>query len=89
MGLNNEAKASIVERFQRAAKDTGSSEVQVALLSARINLLTEHLKANKKDFHSRRGLISMVNQRRKLLSYLKKSNFTSYSKLIQELGLRG
>jgi small subunit ribosomal protein S15 len=89
MGLNNQAKASIVERFQRAAKDTGSSEVQVALLSARINLLTEHLKANKKDFHSRRGLISMVNQRRKLLSYLKKSNFASYSKLIQELGLRG
>ena len=89
MGLNNEAKASIVERFQRAAKDTGSSEVQVALLSARINLLTEHSKANKKDFHSRRGLISMVNQRRKLLSYLKKSNFASYAKLIQELGLRG
>lgn len=89
MGLNSQAKSSIVERFKRAAKDTGSPEVQVALLSARINLLTEHLKLNKKDFHSRRGLIHMVNQRRKLLSYLKNSHFALYSKLIQELGLRG
>jgi small subunit ribosomal protein S15 len=89
MRLTAEAKANIVERFKRAAQDTGSPEVQVALLTTRINLLTEHLKINKKDFHSRRGLIGMVNSRRKLLSYLKSESTTSYAKLIQELNLRG
>jgi len=89
MRLSAEAKANIVERFKRAAKDTGSPEVQIALLTARISLLTEHLKMHKKDFHSRRGLIGMVNGRRKLLSYLKAVNIDSYSKLIQDLSLRG
>ena len=89
MRLSAEAKANIVERFKRAAKDTGSHEVQIALLTARISLLTEHLKMHKKDFHSRRGLIGMVNGRRKLLSYLKAVNIDSYSKLIQDLSLRG
>jgi small subunit ribosomal protein S15 len=89
MQLNAEAKANIVERFKRAERDTGSPEVQVALLSARVNLLTDHLKMHKKDFHSRRGLISMVNRRRKLLSYLKSVNLELYTKVIQDLNLRG
>jgi len=88
MRLSVEAKANIVERFRRATGDTGSPEVQVALLTARINLLTEHLKAHKKDFHSRRGLIGMVNRRRQLLSYLKEANPALYGKLIADLGLR-
>lgn len=89
MKLTAEAKASIVEKFRRAVGDTGSSEVQIALLTSRINLLTEHLRSHKKDFHSRRGLISMVNQRRKLLSYLKNTDPTRYSHIIQDLGIRG
>ena len=89
MRLSAEAKANIVERFKRATEDTGSPEVQVALLTARVNLLTDHLKTHKKDFHSRRGLIGMVNRRRKLLSYLKQANLSLYTKLIQDLSLRG
>lgn len=89
MRLSAEAKANIVEQFRRAAGDTGSPEVQVALLTARVNLLTEHLKVHKKDFHSRRGLIGMVNRRRKLLSYLKQANVELYTKLVQDLNLRG
>ena len=88
MGLGLEA-ASIVEKFQRAPGDTGSSEVQVALLSARINLLTEHLKIHKKDFHTRRGLIAMVNKRRKLLLYLKKSNLALHARILKDLNIRG
>ena len=89
MRFNAEAKANIVERFCRTNGDTGSPEVQVALLTSRISLLTEHLKLHKKDFHSRRGLIGMVNRRRKLLAYLKSANNQLYNKLIQDLGLRG
>ncbi len=89
MRLSAEAKANIVEQFRRVAGDTGSPEVQVALLTARVNLLTEHLKIHKKDFHSRRGLIGMVNRRRKLLSYLKQFNLELYTKLVQDLNLRG
>lgn len=89
MKLNAEAKADIVQKFQRAVGDTGSPEVQIALLSSRIAMLTEHLRTHKKDFHSRRGLIRMVNQRRNLLAYLKSSDFTRYTALIQELGIRG
>ena len=89
MRLSAEAKASIVERFKRMKEDTGSPEVQIALLTARINLLTDHLKTHKKDFHSRRGLIGMVNRRRKLLNYLKSFNLELYAKLIQDLSLRG
>lgn len=89
MHLGNEARSNIVKQFQRAAGDTGSSEVQIALLSARITLLTEHLKLHKKDFHSRRGLMSLVNRRRKLLSYLKVKKAGLYNKVIQTLNLRG
>ena len=89
MTVANTDKAKIVADFQRAAKDTGSPEVQVALLTARIVDLTEHFKAHKKDNHSRRGLLKMVSRRRKLLDYLKGTNPASYKALIRRLGLRG
>ncbi|MBI2319138.1 MAG: 30S ribosomal protein S15 [Betaproteobacteria bacterium] len=81
-------KAKIIGDFQRAAGDTGSPEVQVALLTARINGLTDHFKAHVKDHHSRRGLLMMVSQRRKLLDYLKRKNSGTYRQLIDKLGLR-
>ena len=89
MTVANTDKAKIVADFQRAAKDTGSPEVQVALLTARIVDLTEHFKAHAKDHHSRRGLLKMVSRRRKLLDYLKGTNPVSYKALIERLGLRG
>ena len=89
MTVANTDKARIVADFQRAAKDTGSPEVQVALLTARIVDLTEHFKAHAKDNHSRRGLLKMVSRRRKLLDYLKGTNPVSYKALIERLGLRG
>ncbi len=88
MAVNAADKAQIVKDYQRAAADTGSPEVQVALLTARINHLTDHFKANAKDHHSRRGLLKMVSRRRKLLDYLKSTNLESYKKLIERLGLR-
>jgi small subunit ribosomal protein S15 len=88
MALTTEAKASIVKEYQRSGTDTGSVEVQVALLSADIKSLTEHLKIHKKDLHSRRGLISMVNNRRKLLDYLKRKDHARYKSLIESLGIR-
>lgn len=88
MTLNAQGKAAIVADFQRAQGDTGSSEVQVALLTARINELTGHFKEHKKDHHSRRGLLRMVSRRRKLLDYLKNTNLDSYRTLIERLGLR-
>ncbi len=81
-------KAEIVKNFQRKQGDTGSPEVQVALLTARINELTEHFKTHKKDHHSRRGLLRMVSRRRKLLDYLKRHNADAYRTLIEKLGLR-
>jgi len=81
-------KAKIVAEFQRAKSDTGSPEVQVALLTARINDLTGHFKTHVKDHHSRRGLLKMVSRRRKLLDYLKSTNLASYKALIEKLGLR-
>ncbi len=81
-------KAKIVADFQRAKGDTGSPEVQVALLTARINDLTGHFKEHTKDHHSRRGLLRMVSRRRKLLDYLKSRNLASYKALIEKLGLR-
>ncbi|HMB56648.1 MAG TPA: 30S ribosomal protein S15 [Arenimonas sp.] len=78
----------IIEEFKRVPNDTGSPEVQVALLSARIEQLSEHFKAHKQDHHSRRGLLKMVNQRRSLLAYLKKKDATRYQTLIERLGLR-
>lgn len=88
MALSVEEKAQIVAEYQVAASDTGSPEVQVALLTHNINKLQGHFKANGKDHHSRRGLIRMVNQRRKLLDYLKSKDTTRYSSLIGRLGLR-
>lgn len=88
MALETAQKAQIVSSFQRAQGDTGSPEVQVALLTARINGLTGHFKANGKDHHSRRGLLKMVSQRRKLLDYLKRTNTDGYRSLIERLGLR-
>lgn len=88
MSLTAEQKASIVAEHQRGEGDTGSPEVQVALLTARINQLQGHFKTNKQDHHSRRGLIRMVNQRRKLLDYLKRKDLERYQALISKLGLR-
>ena len=88
MSVSAAQKAQIVSANQRAAGDTGSSEVQVALLTARINGLTDHFKANVKDHHSRRGLLRMVSQRRKLLDYLRSRDSDKYRKLIEKLGLR-
>ena len=81
-------KAEIVQQHQRGTGDTGSPEVQVALLTARINGLTDHFKAHVKDHHSRRGLLKLVSQRRKLLDYLKRTNAERYRGLIEQLGLR-
>ncbi|MBM5570367.1 MULTISPECIES: 30S ribosomal protein S15 [Deefgea] len=88
MSVSVAQKAELVKKFQHKEGDTGSSEVQVALLTARINDLTEHFKVNKKDHHSRRGLLAMVSRRRRLLDYLKRTNADSYRNLIAELGLR-
>ena len=88
MALDTASKSKIVSDFQRAQGDTGSPEVQVALLTARINGLAPHFKEHAKDHHSRRGLLKMVSQRRKLLDYLKGSNAESYRTLIERLGLR-
>ena len=81
-------RAKIVSEFQQAKNDTGSPEVQVALLTSRITYLTEHFKSNKKDHHSRRGLLAMVSQRRKLLDYLKRESVERYQTLIARLGIR-
>jgi small subunit ribosomal protein S15 len=86
--ISKEKKQDIIKNFGRTPEDTGSPEVQIALLTARITELTEHLKNNKKDHHSRRGLLKMVGQRRGLLEYLKKTNIDGYRGLIERLGLR-
>lgn len=86
--LTTEKKAELVKQYQFSAKDTGSTEVQIALLTANITSLSEHFKVHKKDHHSRRGLIRMVNQRRKLLDYLKREDVKRYQDLIGKLGLR-
>ena len=88
MTLTSEGKLEIVRKFGRDEKDTGSTEVQVALLTTRINELTDHLRTHKKDHHSRRGLLSLVGRRRRLLAYLASNDLASYRKLIAELGLR-
>jgi small subunit ribosomal protein S15 len=86
--LTTEDKKEIIDRFKLHGKDTGSSEVQIALLSNRISYLTEHFKTHKKDHHSRRGLLKLVGQRRKLLNYLKRSDLTRYQQIIKELSIR-
>ena len=88
MSTTTAEKAKIVGEYQQAQNDTGSPEVQVALLSQRISVLTEHFKEHKKDHHSRRGLLAMVSQRRKLLDYLKRKNADRYQSLIERLVLR-
>jgi small subunit ribosomal protein S15 len=88
MAVTTADKARIVTEHQRAQGDTGSPEVQVALLTARINMLSEHFKTHVKDFHSRRGLLHLVSQRRSQLDYLKRTKIESYRSLIERLGLR-
>lgn len=88
MSLTSADKAEIVNEYKRADKDTGSTEVQVSIITSRIKYLTEHFKEHKKDFHSRRGLQTLVNKRRKLLKYLKQNDTSRYQTLIQSLGLR-
>ena len=88
MPLHSERKIEIIEQFRTHDTDTGSPEVQVALLTDRIKYLTEHFKRHKQDFHSRRGLLKLVGQRRRLLNYLKKSDVERYRTLIKSLGLR-
>jgi len=86
--LTPEAKKEIIDRYKLNEHDTGSSEVQIALLSSRINYLTEHFKLHQKDHHSRRGLLKLVGQRRRLLTYLKNKDVERYRKIIKELGIR-
>ncbi len=86
--IAKEAKAEIIEKYKRDEKDTGSPEVQIALLTERINELTEHLKVHPKDNHSRRGLLKMVGKRRNLLNYLSKKDINRYREIVEKLGLR-
>jgi len=89
MPLPKDVKSEIIAQYKRGDSDTGSTEVQVALLTQRIRDLTEHLKIHKKDHHTRRGLLKLVGQRRRLLNYLKKSDIERYRKVIADLGIRG
>ncbi|ANC92616.1 30S ribosomal protein S15 [Azospirillum sp. TSH100] len=88
MSITPERKQELIKEFSRGTNDTGSPEVQVSILTERISNLTDHLKGHKKDFHSRRGLLVMVGQRRRLLDYLKKKDQSRYAALIERLGLR-
>ena len=88
MGIAQQPKQGVIEQFRLHQTDTGSPEVQVAIISQRIDYLTEHFKIHVKDHHSRRGLLKLVGQRRRLLDYLKKSDFERYQSLIQRLGIR-
>lgn len=88
MSLGKEKKQEIIQQYKQHDKDTGSPEVQIAILSERLNSLTNHFQIHKKDHHSRRGLLKLVGQRRSLLGYLKKYDKTRYTKLIGQLGLR-
>ncbi|RUM28521.1 MAG: 30S ribosomal protein S15 [Aquifex sp.] len=88
MVLPKDVKWDLIRQFQRHEQDTGSPEVQIAILTERINRLTEHLKKHKKDVHSRRGLIAMVNKRRKLLEYLRETDYAKYLEVVQKLNLK-
>jgi small subunit ribosomal protein S15 len=88
MSLTQEKKAELIERFGDTPQDTGKPEVQIALLTERINELTDHLRTHKKDHHSRRGLLMLVGQRRRFLNYLQRSDLERYRALVKELGLR-
>lgn len=89
INLKTDDKQAIIKKFGKGTKDSGSSEVQIALLSQKISELTEHLKSNKKDFQGRRGLLMMVGQRKRLLAYVKKQDLQKYRDLIKELNIRG
>ena len=89
MSINLKNKQEVVKEFGKNEKDTGSSAVQVAMMTKKISELTEHLKANKKDFATKRGLLMMVGKRKRMLAYLKDANLEKYRKLIKDLGLRG
>ena len=86
--ITKEQKAELVKQYGKSEADTGSAEVQVAILTARIKELTEHMKSHKKDFHTRRGLLMLVGKRRRLLSYIKKNDIENYRNLIKSLGIR-
>lgn len=88
MALSNEKKQEIIKKYERDAKDTGSTEVQVAILTEEINNLTEHLKEHKHDYHSKRGLLKKVGKRKNLLNYLKNNDVNKYRETIEKLGLR-
>lgn len=88
MALSNEKKQEIIKKYARDAKDTGSTEVQVAILTEKINNLTEHLKEHKHDYHSKRGLLKKVGKRKNLLNYLKNNDVNKYRETIEKLGLR-
>lgn len=88
MALQREVKESLISQFRRHENDTGSPEVQIALLTQRINDLTEHLKVHRKDFHSRRGLYKLIGQRRGLLNYLERTDVERYRQVVERLGLR-
>jgi small subunit ribosomal protein S15 len=88
MALSKEKKQAIIKKYARNEQDTGSPEIQIAILTEEINLLTEHLKQHKHDFHSRRGLLKKVGQRRNLLNYLFKKDVTRYREIVKKLGLR-
>lgn len=88
MALSNEKKQEIIKKYARDAKDTGSTEVQVAILTEEINNLTEHLKGHKHDYHSKRGLLKKVGKRKNLLNYLKNNDVNKYRETIEKLGLR-
>ena len=89
MSINKEVKKDLISKFSKNDKDTGSAEVQIAVLTERINNLIEHFKNHKHDNHSKRGLVALVNNRKKLLSYLSKKDNEKYMKLIKELNIRG
>jgi small subunit ribosomal protein S15 len=88
MSLTQEKKAELIEKFGDSPQDTGKAEVQIALMTERINQLTDHLRTHKKDHHSRRGLLMIVGQRRRFLRYLERSDLERYRSLVKELGLR-
>ena len=88
MPILREEKEKLIQNFQKHAADTGSAQVQIALITGRINLLTDHFKVNKKDHHSRQGLLKLVSQRRKLLDYLKSNDRAEYQKILERLNLR-
>ena len=88
MALDQDVKTSIIEKHRRDEKDTGSSEIQIAILSEQIKVLTEHLKINKKDHSSRLGLLKMVGKRKRLLKYLKKTDYVKFQSLVNDLGIR-